>query len=248
VHVAILTVGDELLAGDTENTNATWLARRLSDRGATVPRILVLPDDTEAIAESVREWSDAFDAVVVTGGLGETHDDVTMRAVASAFGRDLVVDDEARADVERTVAAFREANPDLAERYDLQIDFDAQASVPEGGRALSNPVGLAPGCQIENVYVLPGVPDEMRALFDAVADDFGGDAVSVTLRTPAPEGALTRTLTEASERFDVVVGSYPTRGEEHNRIKVTGTDAARVDRAVSWLRNEADVAESDESE
>ncbi len=74
MEVGILTVGDEVLAGDTENTNATWLAGRLTDTGATVARILTLPDDCDAIAAAVREWREAFDAVVVTGGLGGTHD------------------------------------------------------------------------------------------------------------------------------------------------------------------------------
>jgi molybdenum cofactor synthesis domain-containing protein len=74
MEVAILTVGDEVLAGDTENTNATWLAGRLTDAGATVTRILTVPDDRAVIRETVETWREAFDAVIVTGGLGGTHD------------------------------------------------------------------------------------------------------------------------------------------------------------------------------
>ncbi|MFC6725594.1 molybdopterin-binding protein, partial [Halobium palmae] len=81
MDVAVLTIGDELLAGDTENTNATWLARQLTGRGATVKRISVVPDDRTVIADRVREWRESFDDVIVTGGLGGTHDDVTMDAV-----------------------------------------------------------------------------------------------------------------------------------------------------------------------
>ena len=122
MEVAILTVGDEVLAGDTANTNATWLAGRLTDRGATVVRLLTLPDDRELIAETIRDWTDAFDAVVVTGGLGGTHDDVTVDALADAFGRNLVVDDEVREDVLATVAAYRDANPETVAAGDIEID------------------------------------------------------------------------------------------------------------------------------
>ncbi|WP_224268297.1 competence/damage-inducible protein A [Haloprofundus salinisoli] len=243
MDVAILTVGDELLAGDTENTNATWLARQLTGRGATVTRILTVPDVESVIAKTVREWSDAYDGVVVTGGLGGTHDDLTMDGVAAAFGVSLVVDEDAREDVIETVAAFREANPELAEKYDLQIDADAQASIPDGARPLLNPTGLSPGCVMQNVYVFPGIPDEMHAMFELVADEFGGDVTSETLRTPAPEGAVTSQLAQVRDQFDVAVGSYPTRGGEYNRIKVTGQDPGAVDAAVTWLREHVEITE-----
>ncbi|WP_117594752.1 competence/damage-inducible protein A [Haloprofundus halophilus] len=243
MDVAILTVGDELLAGDTENTNATWLARQLTERGATVTRILTVPDVESVIADAVRRWSDDYDAVVVTGGLGGTHDDLTMDGVAEAFGVSLVVDEEAREDILETVAAFREANPELAENYDLRIDADAQASIPDGARPLLNPAGLSPGCVMENVYVLPGIPDEMRAMFDRVADEFGGDVTSETLRTPAPEGAVTSQLAQVRDQYDVAVGSYPSRGEEYNRIKVTSQDPGAVDAAVTWLREHVEIVE-----
>ena len=245
MDVAILTVGDELLSGDTQNTNATWLARQLTHRGAAVRRILVLPDDETLIAETVAEWSDRFDAVIVTGGLGGTHDDVTMDAVAAAFGRDLVVNAEAKQDVLETVAAFREANPGLVETYELEIDADAQASIPADSRPLLNPAGLSPGCVCENVFVLPGIPEEMRAMFDLVTDEFGGDVVSETLYTPAPEGAVRRQLAELNDQFDVVVGSYPHKGTEYNRIKVTASDAAVVDEAVAWLDRHVELVEAE---
>ena len=100
MQAAILTVGEELLAGDTENTNGTWLAGQLTDRGVAVARILAVPDEEGVIAGAVDRYSDTFDAVVVTGGLGGTPDDVTMSAVAAAFDRPLVENDLARADVE----------------------------------------------------------------------------------------------------------------------------------------------------
>jgi molybdenum cofactor synthesis domain-containing protein len=244
MQVAVLTVGDEILAGDIENTNATWLARQLTERGVTVTRILTVPDDRAVIAETVGAWTDAFDAVVVTGGLGGTPDDVTMDAVADAVGVPLAVNDEAKADVEATIAAYRERYPDLAERYpDLDLDVAQHASIPAGARPLLNTVGLSPGCVVDGVYVFPGIPEEMKAMFDGVAEEFGGSVVSELLYTDAPEGALTEQLLAVRERFDVAVGSYPSRGEP-NRLKVVGEDGEAVAAAVAWLREHVETVEN----
>ncbi|MFW6000537.1 MAG: molybdopterin-binding protein, partial [Halorubrum sp.] len=86
MNAAVVTVGDELLDGDTENTNATWLCDRLDARGVTVRRVTVVPDEVSQIARVVNEYHAEYDAVIVTGGLGPTHDDVTMEGVAAAFG------------------------------------------------------------------------------------------------------------------------------------------------------------------
>src|SRR6056297_83961 len=97
MRVALVTVGDELLAGDTVNTNAAWLGTRLAEQGTTVERVTVVPDRLADIARVVNEYRAEYDAVVVTGGLGPTHDDVTMDAVAAAFGREVVESEEALA-------------------------------------------------------------------------------------------------------------------------------------------------------
>ena len=243
MEVAILTVGDEILSGDTENTNATWLARQLTDRGATTKRVLTVPDEERVIADYVRKWSEGFDAVVVTGGLGGTPDDVTIEAVAEALDRDLVVQADVRETIEEKARQFREDNPDLAEDYEFDIDLDAQAALPEGAEPLVTDASFAPGCAVENVFVFPGFPEELRAMFALVADEFGGDAVSETLTTPAPEGALYEALEDIRGKFDVTVGSYPVKGRDPGRVKVTGTDAEEVDAAVEWLREEIEVIE-----
>lgn len=244
MEVAILTVGDEVLAGDTANTNASWLAERLTDAGSTVVRILTVPDDRDLIASTVREWADTFDAVIVTGGLGGTHDDVTVDALADAFDRELLVDETIREDVIATVAAYRDANPETVAAHDLQIDVDAWAALPAGSRPLLNPEGLCPGCVIENVYAFPGVPTEMRALFELVAGEFSGGTVSTTLFTPQPEGSMVETLATVQEQFDVTVGSYPAL-ETQNRLKVSGTDPEAVGEAVEWLRERIEVVDGE---
>jgi len=245
MDVAILTVGDELLAGDIENTNATWLCRQLAARGASVRRVLVVPDVRETIADYVRRWRDDYDAVLVTGGLGGTHDDVTMVAVADAAGRELSVPAEAREAVERTARAFREAHPERAERFELELDVEAWASVPTGARVLENEPGLCPGAAIgdaesrDGVYVFPGVPKELRAMFERVASEFGGDVVSSETFTDAPEGAIGPDLDAIRETYDVVVGSYPST-EGPNRLKVSGEDPDEVATALADLESRVD--------
>jgi len=245
MDVAILTVGDELLAGDTTDTNASWLANEVTDRGGRVRRILTVPDDRAVIADYVREWAAEFDAVVVTGGLGGTPDDVTVEAVADALDRELVIDETERERLVEKAREFRAENPEMVAEYDLDLDFDAAASLPEGARPLSTDAGWAPGCVAGNVYVFPGFPDEMQAMFDLVATDFVGDAVSDTVRTPTPEGALGPVLDGVDERFDVAVGSYPGKGETPGRLKITGTDPDEVAAAVAWIESELETVEGD---
>ncbi|GGL59615.1 competence/damage-inducible protein A [Halocalculus aciditolerans] len=233
MDVAVVTVGDELLSGDTANTNATWLGRRLTERGATVRRVTVVPDDVEEIAATVRDLSERYDAVVVTGGLGPTHDDVTMDGVAAAFDRDLT------------------DHPDAAAWFAGESDYTGDLApgtthLPEGARMLPNEVGVAPGCVVEHCYVLPGVPAEMEAMFDRVAGEFTGERRHVeTVYVDAPESALVDAFDELRERFDVGVGSYPGDGV---RVKIQSVDAARARDAAAWFRERVDGRDEEPSE
>ncbi|WP_225335736.1 competence/damage-inducible protein A [Halomicrobium urmianum] len=236
MDVALLTVGDELLSGDTENTNATWLARELTGRGASVRRVLTVPDDREVIADYVREWRDRFDAVIVTGGLGDTPDDVTVEAVADAFDRELEVREDVRERVEEKARQYREENPERFEEYEFDIDFDETAALPAGARPLQTEESFNPGCVVENVYVFPGFPEELRTMFGAVAEEFGGDVVTESVATVTPEGALKDVLDGVRKQFDVAVGSYPVRDDRPGRVKVSGTDSEEVESAAAWVR------------
>ncbi|EMA55970.1 MULTISPECIES: competence/damage-inducible protein A [Halococcus] len=234
MRVGLVSVGDELLAGDTVNTNAAWLGSRLTERGATVERCVVVPDRIETIADTVAELHDRYDAVLVTGGLGPTHDDLTMDAVAAAFDRDLETNDEA---IEWL------AEHGGYERADLAA---GTADLPAGARVLHNEAGVAPGCVVESVYVFPGVPEEMHAMFETVAGEFSGTISHVEwVRAAEPESALLDRIAAVRERFDVTVGSYP---GEHVRLKLQSDDAEEAAAAAAWLSDRVDVAEpADES-
>jgi molybdenum cofactor synthesis domain-containing protein len=222
MDVAIVTVGDELLSGDTTNTNATWLCEQLTERGVDVRRVSVLPDDVSVIARVVNEFRAEYDAVVVTGGLGPTHDDLTMEAVAAACGQALEANEEAVAWLETHGGYSRD---DLTEGTE---------QLPAGARVLHNEVGVAPGCVVDSIYVLPGVPAEMKQMFGTVAEEFVGPERHVeVVIADEPESALLDRLDQLREQFPAVtVGSYP---GAHVRVKFSGTDESAVAAAAEWL-------------
>lgn len=228
MRVALVSVGDELLTGETINTNAAWLGRELAERGASVERVSVVPDRIGEIARVVNEHRAEYDAVLVTGGLGPTHDDVTMDAVAAAFGRD--------------VEQHPEALSWLTEEGGYARDelVEGTTEIPADARPLHNEVGVAPGAVVGSVYVLPGVPEEMKGMFETVADEFSGDVQHVE-RVPIdePESALVDRLIDVEERFDVSVGSYP---GELVEVRIHGSDSATVERAAEWLRERSTLA------
>ena len=229
MKAAIVTVGDELLTGDTENTNATWLCSTLDDRGVDVERVTTLPDRVSDIARVVNEYHAEYDAVVVTGGLGPTHDDVTMEGVATAFGRDV-------GPHEAALAWLKEEGGYAADEL-----AEGTTDLPEGSRPLHNTEGVAPGAVVQSCYVLPGVPAEMKAMFAAVADEFeGAQTYSETVETSEPESALLDRLAEVQDRFSVTVGSYP---GETVTLKITATNPEEARRAAGWLADH--VAETE---
>ena len=229
MQVALVTVGDELLTGDTVNTNAAWLGERLAECGTSVERVVVVPDREADIAREVNQLRAEYDAVIVTGGLGPTHDDLTMEAVAAAVG----VPVEEHADA----VTWVEENTD----YDHADLVDGTTHLPKGCRMLPNEQGVAPGCVIESIYVLPGVPGEMKAMFEAVADEFSGEYRHVRIvEADEPESALVERFATLRDQFDVTIGSYP---GDHVRVKLQSTDEEELDSAADWLRERVEPSD-----
>ena len=186
----ILTVGNEIVSGDTENTNASWLARRLAGLGVEVRLIAAVRDEIEEIAAFLRAEAPRVEHVFVTGGLGGTPDDITREGVAAAFGREC----EEIAEVAAVLRARFEPRGlgDYAARW---------ACLPRGAEPLMNPLGGAPGFVVENVVVLPGLPSEMEAMFETVADRFAGRPIETWRRSyRTGEGQIVGILEEATRR------------------------------------------------
>jgi molybdenum cofactor synthesis domain-containing protein len=166
----IICVGNELLIGKTLNTNATWLARRVTALGLTVKRIVVISDEVDEIAETVQETLRRKpDFIITTGGLGPTFDDKTLEGIARGLNRQLEVDEEALKMVRQKYVAYLEKTG-KTENIELTPPRVKMATLPEGTRPLPNPVGTAPGviAEVEGTFIiaLPGVPPEMEAIFD----------------------------------------------------------------------------------
>lgn len=231
---AILTIGNEIVSGDVENTNASWLARRLEALGVPVGLIAALPDDVDTVAAFVRAQAAAADHVVVTGGLGGTPDDLTREAVAAAFGIGCA---EILEVAERLRARFTR-DPEYVTRWAL---------LPEGCRPLENPLGGAPGFVLGNVYVLPGLPVEMEAMFETIADELrAGSPIASWRRTyRTTESRIVDVLEAASRRHPcVTVGSYPSFPPEGSKVEVVVKSANReaLAAAAAWLESALDEA------
>jgi molybdenum cofactor synthesis domain-containing protein len=224
---SILTIGNELVSGDVPNTNAAWLARRLAPLGVGVRLAAAVPDEIEAIADFVRTEAPRVDFLLVTGGLGGTPDDLTREAMAAAFG----VPQEEVAEVAADLRARFTRDPEYAVRW---------AHLPRGSRPLANPLGGAPGFALENVYVLPGLPSEMEAMFASVEEEFRrGSPIAAWRRIyQTYESGIAAILMEAGERWPgVLVGSYPSFGAEGSTVEVVlkSSDAEALAAASAWL-------------
>lgn len=234
---ALITIGDELLAGDIDNTNASWLARQLTDRGVDVREIRVVADDVGAIAEAVGELRRRHTIVITTGGLGSTPDDCTLKGVAQALDRPLEANPVARQHVDDAVAEIHERHPDF------RHDSDGASRLPRGATVIDNEAGIVPGCRCDNVYVLPGIPEEMRAVFETVADSFTGTIRSRTFHSEIPESHLSPVLADLRSRFDVRVGCYPSGGRK--RIRLAGDDESTLAGAAAWLADQSGIEPGD---
>jgi nicotinamide-nucleotide amidase len=222
VRVELLTVGDELLRGDIANGNAAWLGWRLNEAGAEVTRSVVVSDDLDAIAGALGEGLRRADAVIVTGGLGPTSDDLTREALARAAGVSL----------HRDPGVERRLRERAAERHvPLRPDALRMADVPDGAALLPNPAGSAPGLRLSLpdgvVYALPGVPSEMRAIAeDSVLRELGGAVVAAgVLRTATVwESVVADRLAPVEAMAGVKLAYYASPGEVRVRIEARGAD------------------------
>ena len=224
----VLTVGNEIVSGDVENTNASWLCRRLAELGVQVKLVAAVRDEIDEIAAFVRAESPRVERVFVTGGLGGTPDDVTREAVAAAFG---VPCEEIAPLADDLRRRFRPHGlGDYAARW---------ACIPRGAVPLENPLGGAPGFVVGNVHVLPGLPSEMAAMFDAIADRFRGRPIATWRRTyRTTEGGIVAVLEEATRRHPAVaVGSYPRFHPDGPEVEVVlkSADETALAEATGWL-------------
>jgi molybdenum cofactor synthesis domain-containing protein len=200
---ALAVIGDEILSGRTQDKNVALLATWLNEQGIRLAEVRIVPDDAARIAESVNALRAGHDYLFTTGGIGPTHDDITVDAIAEAFGVPVIVHPAARAILEDY---YRDRPGGLNEAR-LRM-----ARVPEGAELIPNPSSGAPGVKIANVYILAGVPHIAASMLDALTGKLEGGrpVVSVTVGARAAESEVAQLLkdTEAAHP-GVAIGSYP---------------------------------------
>ncbi|HEX3677642.1 MAG TPA: molybdopterin-binding protein [Sphingomicrobium sp.] len=200
---ALVVIGDEILSGRTQDQNVAQVATWLNDQGIRLAEVRVVPDDGARIGEAVNALRAVHDYLFTTGGIGPTHDDITVDAIAAAFGVPVIVHKEARKILEDY---YRDRAGGLTEAR-LRM-----ARVPEGAELLRNPSSGAPGIRMENVYILAGVPGIAQSILHALTGTLEGGqpVVSVTVGARAAESDVADLLRETEEAHPgVTIGSYP---------------------------------------
>lgn len=230
VRAAVLLIGDELLSGRTQDVNLQTIAKFLSPLGVTIAEARVVADEPEEIIAAVNTLRAKYAYVFTTGGIGPTHDDKTADCMAAAFGVPIDVRADARAILE--------------EHYktkDINESRLRMARIPDGASLIANPVSKAPGFQMENVFVMAGVPSIMRGMLQDVAPRLTGGAIlkARTVRGAGlREGDLAVPLKALDDKYpNVSFGSYPWFQPEGSGVHLVARslDEAALNAAVEDL-------------
>ena len=218
---ALVVIGDEILSGRTEDKNIAQVARWLNGQGIRLVEVRVVPDQEQAIADSVNALRPAHDYVITTGGIGPTHDDITVDSIAAAFGVPVIVHPEARAILEEY---YRDRPLGLTEAR-LRM-----ARVPDGAELIPNRISGAPGIRHGNVFIMAGVPAITAGMLDALTGTLEGGAplLAATVGCWVGESEVADLLRATEKAFaGCQIGSYPfwREGRTGANFVIRSTDA-----------------------
>jgi len=201
VNASLVIIGDEILSGRTQDLNLSYLASWLNEAGIQLAEVRVVPDVTAEIAAAVNALRSKYDYVFTTGGIGPTHDDITAESIAEAFGVPVIQHPEAyrRMEAHYGPEKFTEARKRMTR-------------VPEGAELIDNPVSIAPGIRIDNVFIMAGVPKIMQAMLEGIRPHLrvGRKVWTQALTVHAPESKIADELGMLQDTNpDTSIGSYP---------------------------------------
>ncbi|MFC3053306.1 competence/damage-inducible protein A [Kordiimonas pumila] len=230
VSASLVVIGDEILSGRTQDTNTSYLAKWLNECGIQLSETRTVPDIEAEIVAAVNALRARYDYVFTTGGIGPTHDDITAESISAAFGVPCQRHPEAYA---RLLAYYGEK--------DFTEARQRMTRVPEGGVLIDNSVSIAPGFQIENVFVMAGVPKVMQAMLETIRPRLkaGRKVWSETLIVYAPESRIAPGLEAVLDGIDdISIGSYPFYSEKSvgAQIVIRSHDKAAIARAMTALK------------
>jgi molybdenum cofactor synthesis domain-containing protein len=217
-RAALVIIGNEILSGRTQDANLAYLAKWLNQQGIRLHEVRVVADDTDDIVAAVNAVRVAYDYVFTTGGIGPTHDDITVDAIAAAFGVPVIM--------------HPRAEQLLRDHYQERISEARlrMARVPQGASLIENAVSAAPGIKMENVHIMAGIPSVMRGMLAALDGELAGGkpVISRTISAYVAESSVAQLLIEVEKAHDgVLIGSYPVwRGNQVGaNFVVSSTDA-----------------------
>jgi molybdenum cofactor synthesis domain-containing protein len=219
----LLVIGDEILSGRTQDRNVAQVATWLNVQGIRLAEVRVVGDDLSHIGAAVNALRGSYDYLFTTGGIGPTHDDITVDAIAAALGVDVVVHPKARAALE----AYYESRGGITEAR-LRM-----ARVPDGAELIDNPMSGAPGIRLGNIFILAGVPYIAGLMLEALSGQLEGGKplLSVTIGCWAPESEVADVLREAeAANPGCQIGSYPffREGKVGANFVIRGVEAASI--------------------
>lgn len=224
----LLVIGNEILSGKIADTNSYFLARELREVGVDLERILTIPDVVDVIARDVRCFHEAFDHVFTSGGIGPTHDDVTMEGVARAFGREIVQNEQLSARMLKALGG-RPFNEPMRKMVML----------PEGATILDAGDLWFPIVVVENVHVFPGIPQLFEKKFRSIRQRFSGVPFQLArVYVDRYETDIADSLNALLQEYpDLMLGSYPRIGEPGYRVLLTleSRDRSYLERATRSL-------------
>ncbi len=229
ISAALIVIGDEILSGRTQDANLSYLAKWLNNCGVVLVEARVVLDDEATIISTVNELRAKHTYVFTTGGIGPTHDDITSLSIAKAFDVPLVEDAEAR-------ELMLSHNPN-----DVTPERMKMAQVPQGARLIKNSLSKAPGFQIENVFVMAGIPAIMQVMLDDLDGyiEGAGKVLSKTINAFVGESLLAADLGIVQNNFpDTAIGSYPfyRDGVHGAALVVRAVDEKMIDAALSEIK------------
>lgn len=233
VSAAALAIGDELLSGRTRDKNIGHLASTLTSIGVTLQEVRIVQDEKADIIEALNELRSKYDYVFTSGGIGPTHDDITAGAVSNAFAVPCIYEDKA---MELLSAHYKRREMEFTDAR------QRMARMPEGAVHIDNPVSVAPGFNIENVYVMAGVPKVFEAMLNNVVPTLrtGTKLISNSVVSFHGEGDIGTPLGEIQrENPDVSIGSYPKFAQDggfSSEIVVRGLDGAKIEKAILEIK------------
>ena len=228
VTACVLVIGNEILSGRTQDANLQHIATVLGEQGVRVREARVIPDVEDAIVQALHETRAKYDYVLTTGGIGPTHDDITVDCVAKAFGVPLVTSE--------TIAGRIRARPAPSEVMASRLRM---ARIPQGATLIDNPTGGPQGFRVENVLVMAGIPAVMRAMLSGVRLEGGAVVRSRSVTAYLGESEVAAGLDRIQRAYPQVdLGSYPfTReGKYGTTLVLRGTDAEALDAMLGEVR------------